>query len=310
MSDLLLQPGPVLCTMSPTSESLNVTDRAHEFVENTVQLAENVTLADVFRLLGGNTALRERYRNLDVDAWWEEAQRCLAQPVRLQTFLDEQDAIDCLELSRSIRRHSRAGVDLCDRLDVLGLGPVLSRDVPEQGRRRGARMEWSVSLMPLEALLPLPIRLRPWVQVIENDSCAKAHGSEIARLPRASATLHEVIQGLLWELSYWGSPSQSRVVAKELHQRARDMEEGSFTTCSVDDLFDDMFRSACDAVFETLGGTSPWQVYRALCDIDDDEPVVHRFQQAFNGRVVVKASWAHLTGYELRRRFQAGDAGG
>jgi hypothetical protein len=49
--------------------------------------------------------------------------------------------------------------------DHHGIGHELAEDLPEERRKKGERIEWSVSLTPLRELLSLPVRVKREVRI-------------------------------------------------------------------------------------------------------------------------------------------------
>ena len=92
---------------------------------------------------------------------------------------------------------------------------------PEEHKRKGERIEWAVSLTPLRELLALPVRVNHSMRITEDDQAAQAWMQEIGRAQVEDVTLGQVIEGLLWELSFHGGPAEQEAVAEGLLARSR-----------------------------------------------------------------------------------------
>lgn len=110
-------------------------------------------------------------------------------------------------------------------------------------------------------------------QVYSSRQRLHLHGVGPERARHPDVTLGQVIDGLLWELSFHGGPQEQVQVAGELHQQLAAIDAGTAELVSADDFFDDLDRPGCEALFENLGGQSVRDISRALRDIDDDENV-------------------------------------
>ena len=191
------------------------------------------------------------------------------------------------------------------RLHLHGIGHELAEDLPEERRKKGERIEWSVSLTPLRELLALPVRVKAEVRITEEDATAKAYMSEIRRARNADVTLGQVIHGLLWELSFHGGPQEQREVSEDLKRRVAEVDAGTVELVSADDVFEPLYKPGCDALFEELGGRSTREIATAIRDIDDDQNAAAWLERVFEGAVVVKPQFRNRSGREFRKAFRA-----
>ena len=310
MQHLILRPGPdlVLRAFRPDPDDLGprpkervVTDHAHEFLFDAITLHPQTTLADVFALLEATPLLKRIYRPAFVDALCAEAGK---GPVR-----DEQpphDRIEFLELYAQWRldTHTQTYSDTT-RLQLHGVGPVLQEDHPEEHKRKGERIEWAVSLSPLRELLALPVRVNHSVRITEDDRAAQAWMQEIGRAQVEDVTLGQVLEGLLWELSFHGGPAEQETVAEGLRQQMAELKDGTAKTYSSDEVFERLGLPGCEGLFDEFGGLAPREVDQTLREIGDTENAAEWIAIRFEGRVIVKAEFRRLNGREFRRARQA-----
>ena len=313
MQHLILRPGPTLVVrpFKPEPGDLggqlneaDVTGRAHEFLFEFITLQSGTTLGDIFRLMDASPLLQQFYRqDFAQDLCAEARKGPLDPPARDRA---SHEGIERLEL------YQQWGLDTStneysgtQRLHLHGIGHELKEDVPEDGHKKGERIQWAVSLTPLRELLLLPINVNPEVQITEVDADAKAYMLEIRRARHPDVTLGQIIHGLLWELSFHGGPQEQQEVSEELNRRVAEIDAGTVEWVSGDDIFEPLDRPGCDALFDDLGGRAPREIATAIRDIEDDENAAAWLDKAFDGSVVVTAQFRDRTGREFRKAFRA-----
>ena len=229
----------------------------------------------------------------------ERAHEFLFEPVTLHADTTLADVFGLIEASPLLKHvHRPAFVEeLCAE---AGKGAV--RDAPQPLHER---IEWSVSLTPLRALLAVPVRVNHEVRITEDDQAAQAWMQEIGRAQVEDVTLGQVLEGLLWELSFHGGPGEQEAVAEDLRQRVAEVRGGTAETVSSDDLFERLDVPRCAGMFDDLGGHRPREIGQALHNIGDVENAARWIEQKFVGRVLVKADYRELSGREFRRAYQS-----
>ena len=310
--------------MGSRLNEVDVTGRAHELLFELITIHTETTLADIFRLMEASPLLQKFYRRDFAEELCAEARKgAVESPARgpagpsqgrtpectAQRFPDQRashDGIEFLEL------YQQWGLDTStneysgmQRLHLHGIGHELAEDLPEERRKKGERIEWSVSLSPLRELLALPVRVNTEVRVTEEDATAKAYMSEIRRVRNAEVTLGQVIHGLLWELSFHGGPQEQREVSEDLERRVAEVDAGTVELVSADDVFEPLYKPGCDALFEELGGRSTREIAAAIRDIDDDQNAAAWLERVFEGTVVVKPQFRSRSGRAFRKAFRA-----
>lgn len=313
MQDLTLKPGPVLLARRWETDDEhengrwheeNVTDRAHERLFDIVTLDAAVTLGDIFRLLDAGPLLRQIFRRDFADELCAEARK--GAVAENAPDPSSPESIEYLELYQVWLLDTSTSVYTSTRrLQLHGVGCELTRDAPDYGRSKCERIHWSVSLTPLRELLSLPLRVNPEVRLMEDDINAKAFGDEVARGRHPDVTLGQVIDGVVWELSFHGGPQERAEFRDELNQQVAAVKAGTATLVSGDDIFQKLDRPGCETMFDSLGGETPRDIGNALRKIDDDENAATWFDKTFGGAVVVKPQFRDRTGREFRKAFRA-----
>jgi hypothetical protein len=313
MQHLILRPGPqlVMRAFRPETDDtgrrlheVDVTGRAHELLFELITLHAETTLADVFRLMEASPLLQKFYRRDFAEELCAEARKGAAEPPARERAAHE--GIEFLEL------YQEWGLDTStneysglQHLHLHGIGHELAEDLPEERRKKGERIEWSVSLTPLRELLSLPVRVKGEVRIIEEDATAKAYMREIRRARCADVTLGQVIHGLVWELSFHGGPQEQLEVSEDLRRQLAEVDAGTVEFVSTDDVFEPLYKPGCDALFEELGGRSTREIAAAIRDIDDDQNAAGCLERVFDGAVVVKPQFRNRSGREFRKAFRA-----
>ncbi len=168
----------------PRYVTKDVTDKANRFLFRQAYLEEDVTLRDIFLIL---------QRHLD--------------------FYDELLGNWCKDIVAEAFSKDQEEIDKDSDIEYLELYWLLTEDkenVSLEGYQlpsfhgHGTEGSYGVSLTPAYQLLDCPLKLRQEIYVY-NDICS------VAEPPRsyqnATYTLGDILYVIIWELSFFGSPS-------------------------------------------------------------------------------------------------------
>lgn len=313
MQNLILRPGPALIARSWQTDDdrengrwheLDATDRAHEYLFSYVTLDASVTLGDIFRLLDASPVLKQVFRRDFAEELCVEARR---GPLDVASSdADSPEGIEFLELYQQWNLDTgNQTYSSTQRMELHGVGFELQADAPNYYRKQGERIQWSVSLTPLRELLPLPVRVNPEVRVMEDDVNAKAFSDEILKVKHPDVTLGQVIDGIVYELSFHGGPQERAEFRSGLDSQLADILAGTANLVSGDNIFDADDRPGFEMMFEGLGGVEQRDVSSAMREIDDDANAADWFDKEFEGKVVVRPRYRDKTGREFRKTFRA-----
>lgn len=127
-----------------------------------------------------------------------------------------------------------------------------------------------------------------------------------------AATLGQVLHGLLWELSFHGSPAQTQAFLEEIKNDLESFTAGqeSAIHAASESLFKDFGlppSAGIALIFETIGGQDPWRLEYWLKKIPDQDLASEAIALEFQGEVVVKPEYRKLTGYVFRKAFRLAD---
>lgn len=313
MSELQLLPGPRLVLKTwvyddalGTGEyvSTEVTGRAHEFLFREVDVDPAVTLSDVFGLVMNEPVMQAVFRQEFVAELCEEVRK---GPVSKDE--EHWQKLEYLELYQVWTRNSATGeFGEVNRFHLHGVGVIQEEDIYEHGHlahKKGERTKWAVSLAPVRELLHLPVQVNFDVIVCEDDLDAKLYGKTLRTGTNKAITLGSFIREILWELSWHGSPHDSAEVSQGLKDQMAEIDAGTAKTTSHEDVFESLGFVSKKTVYaqffvgsDTLGAAG---VYRALHDLEDEEPAQEGLKRLLDGKLQVRPEYAELSGRALRK---------
>lgn len=282
----------------------DVTDQASRHLFSTVALAPEVTLRDILLLLDVDPLLQEVFAR----DWAKEllAEMMSGHTPSAPSIEYDPEGIKYLELCQVWSQDSFSGkLKPIHRLDFHGVGFVLRADVVRDGcidYRAGERIKWSLSFTSPLKILHLPVRLNPEVILREGNMDSVNYGKEIGHMRNPGVTLGQVIHGVLWELSFHGSPASRDEKSTQLKSLADDIhsgEEETLTHRSVD-LFSE-YKANLALCFTDTAGCSPDDLYAALEKVGDCDNAEAVLQEKLNSNLRLKSEFSGMTGMELRR---------
>lgn len=281
-----------------------VTDRSHEYLFREVTVDPDVTLAEVFKLVMDEPVMQAVFRQEFVAELSEEVRKG-----PLSKDEEHWQQLEFLELYQVWTQDTATGeYGEVGRFHLHGVGVVQEADIFEHGHlahRKGERTKWSVSLAPVRELLHLPVRVNFDVVICEDDLDAKLYANTIQTGTNKSITLGSFIREILWELSWHGSPQDSAEFSQGLSKQVAELDAGTAKTTSHEDVFESLGFVSKKTVYahffvgsEAIDGN---EVYRALHDLEDDEPAQDGFKRLLDGKLQVRQEYAELTGRALRK---------
>jgi hypothetical protein len=282
----------------------DVTDQASRHLFSTVALAPDVTLHDILLLLDIDPLLQEVFAR----DWAEELRAEVMGENAPSAPSIEYDpkGIEYLELYQVWSQDSFSGkLKPIHRLDFHGVGFVLREDVVRDGcidYRAGERIKWSLSFSSPLKMLHLSVRLNPEVILYEGNMDSVNYRKEIGRMRNPGVTLGQVIHGVLWELSFHGSPEtrdEKSAQVKSLADDVRSGAEEAITHRSVD-LFSE-YKTNLASCFTNTAECSPNDLYAALQKVGDHDNVEAVLREKLHPNLRLSSEFSGMTGMELRR---------
>lgn len=201
----------------------DVTDSAHTFLFDTVELHQDVKLADVFTLLAGNAVLQAMQKRNFVESLLKECKNTTPQPY---TGEYDPDGIEYLEIYHVWEKDPKTlTLNMSWRPHFHGIGFPLRADTVEMDStlgKVGDRISWGIGFSTLAALLNLPLRLNMGVTVCDADAGSSTYGSALEVLQLDSIPLGAVLESILWELSFYGAAEDRDAAKNELAHQLED----------------------------------------------------------------------------------------
>ncbi len=302
--ELTLHKGPRLIYKRPdrNDEPVDVTDRAAEYLFTTIQLDSDVTLGEVLRLLN-NPVMRTVFRHVYVNELLAEAS--LGPVVKDEPTLEKLEYIELNQiwnLDSATKEFTSVG-----KYGVSGKSHFLTEDVEEGGAvlyKAGERINWGISMTSVRELLHVPVHVQSAVQICEEDVFAKRFGHAIQSGVNHHLTLGTLIQSLLWEMSWHGTPAQRESVKDNLLDRKAELHSGTAETTPCEEVFE---KFGClpkakiyPTIFDHIDGPSNEAIESAIRDLEDGEFAQGGLNEVFDGSLILKDEFMNLTGRGLR----------
>lgn len=313
MTNLILKSGPHLIKRDWEHNSelstgkwhdRDVTANAHQYLFDTVQVDESVTLQDIFGLLEAAPLLQKVFRRDFCVELLVEAKKGISDRFSLEY---SPEGIEYLELYQILNFNTDTREYLpMHRLQLHGQGYVLKAPWDDGSGctcPAGERIQWGVSLAPLRELLPLPLKVRYSTPVCEDDTHAKGYGCELDRVSLTGVSLSQVLHGILWELSFHGGPVEQESIVSSLKEQMDQLDSGTAETVSTEEFFESRYTTGFERMFESTGHHKKSEVRFALRQLEDDCPVQEGLVEALDASVRVRPEFALLPARTFRKEF-------
>lgn len=190
----------------------DVTADSHRHLFDLARLEPGFTLGDLFRLIQANPALYPILGN-----WCEEiisSAQTQAPAESAPDSLSDPDAIEFLELYWMAELdEAQSSLDGLSRPQFHGLGFPL--ESPRDGFPVGDRIPWGLMGSEPGDLLGVPLILRPTMIL-----CDASHRQPPLEIPARTFSLGDILNGVIWELSFLGSPEMRRAATQEILEEA------------------------------------------------------------------------------------------
>jgi len=213
--------------------------------DQTVWLAPDVTLNDIFLFLARDPEICDIvFCNCYVKQFIRAWGRIAVSDIPTNHSYDP-DKIEYLELYWAPDLFTYEGKTILSgvsRADFHGIGFELKEDQFDGDWKmysKGDRIRWGLDFTAIKEMLDLPIRLNSEFKIIEEWNT----GKEISELKtfvdcNRDFTFHEVVEGIMWELSFYGSDEERMEKKDEVMAIKAEIDAGTAELIEVnhDDL--------------------------------------------------------------------------
>lgn len=207
------------------------TDQAIRNLFEVCELAPDVTLKDIFLLLNSEIDIFDAV----IGNWCKEivteGLTAPEKPYDLNVYDPEQ--IEYLEL-RFTPEYESDGDGTEDYLqgftrpDFGGTGVELRNDGDQEHYSKGDRIPWGISFTPANELINIPVRLAKDVAIYEGILKSKSGQmpNKLAEFKNPSFTLGQILEGIIWEMSFHGGPDKRDAFNKDLRETVDKIKSG------------------------------------------------------------------------------------
>jgi hypothetical protein len=212
----------------------DVTGRAPQLLFEACELERGLKLRDVLILLNRHID----FFSVFLGNWCREFVTEGLSPVKNTKSEEAEETIKELELYFRIGS-SVDGTWGFLRPDFHGLGRVFKKPTAYYGMnyKKGDRIEFSVLFVKTNELANLPLKLNREMVIYDENLKSKNWGSEILRVPAIEYSLSQILNGILWELSFSGSPKSRDKHADDLKAISKSVTDGTAKLIPAKDVF-------------------------------------------------------------------------
>jgi len=201
---------------------VDVTDDAYLYLNDNVKFEEGVTLRTLFSLI---------HKHIDIfklifGNWIDEYTDVILNGVPEKE--DDEGSIDYLRVYFFIEVDDKGNeLSIPAWPDFDGIGVAKTDDVVY---KKGDTIKWGVGYSPMQNLADLPIILQEKVEVWYSKS------KELKEYESNGFTLYQVIQGIVWEISFHGGPEQTSKFMDKIQVQIERIKSGEEKTYPLEDL--------------------------------------------------------------------------
>ena len=289
--------------------SHDVSSRAIEFLFQDIEIDENVTLGGIFQFIEANPLLKTVFRQDFVNELCDEATKDILQKEPFSQNIEYLELYQVWSLDTHTKEYSNVG-----RFCLHGIGYVQEEDLmegAEEGNegwlacKKGDRINWGVSMTPVREMLALPVRLNHEVIICEDDLHSKQFMNTISTGKFTRITLGVFIREVLWELSWHGSPEETKETFEDLLRRSEDIKSDAIETIPMDDVFESLGCKPESVIHATFfNGSEKFNksvIGSAIRNLEDNECITTGLKELIDHGLLINPEFTDLTGRELRK---------
>lgn len=216
---------------------VDVTDKAICKINNHCILDDDVTLEDVFLLLNTEIDVFDAMIGNWCKDYVEEGLKHVINMTKDKASIYNPDEIEYLELNWDFYYddNTKYGQSFYghDKPSFGGVGFKLKEDKLCEWKdkdgtdiiewNKGSRIPWSLMGTPVYELKHLPVKLKDEIKVYNDNTESKDFHKIINTYKGASFTLHNILYGIIWELSFHGSPTKTIKFREEINKSVKEI---------------------------------------------------------------------------------------
>lgn len=223
-------------------EDQDVTEYAARFLFDICVLEKGIILKDIFLLINSDM---ETFKKV-LGNWCEEfIKEGLFGPEKPYTGEYTPDDIEYLELVWNLSYDDKEPIfSGHHRPELYGVGFELKEDKlfkwGEVECPKGTRQSYGVSLTSANELVNFPIKLNNKLTITDDNHEHENWMKPIGEYKNPVFTLGNILDGIFWEISFYGSPEKRKKILEELNERSREIEEGTAKLIPMEEVFKDL----------------------------------------------------------------------
>lgn len=210
------------------------------------EIAEGVTLLDIFRTVGKYKALKIFVSQY---SWCRSIDEFHAQAEEPFAPDDEKyDPMTALEIYWACDlgdSDDKKYIELSPAFHGIGLvGPQAVKHYQYKPDQIGEKMQWGIGFMPMQEIAHLPV-------VLNTTATFFDHATQLAQLKaretpvpflvaERSYNLQDVLDAIYWEISFHGGPAQREEMKDKLVGMVDDIKSGVAECVPIGDVFPDL----------------------------------------------------------------------
>jgi hypothetical protein len=204
---VILKPNGILEKIDYTEKTFDVTDSAFRYLYYPVEL-QDVTLRDLFLLINKHLDIFELIFGNWIVEYTEDA---------LNKTPKEPSDLEYLEYEWYIENEDgELDIPLFPRFGGIG---VAIEDDEYPNYKKGEPVKYGIEFIDIENLADLPLRLSGNLDIVSTSSKRKSGYIKVENYRTSSYTLGDIIQGMIWEISFSGGPDGKIEARKKLEDQ-------------------------------------------------------------------------------------------
>lgn len=201
---------------------IDVTHEAYAYLHEFVEL-EDVSIRDIYTLISKHTAIKQILSHNYIEEFLNHIETD-PQKENKSTPENPEAEIEFIEIYRNGYYDSELNRLEFDSVpSIHGLSHVLKKQCEHY--LPGSRINWSLSFIPLGNILDLYIQVSSMIKCQQENHINHYDFSSTIKFERTRYTLFDILNAVTWELSFHGSPEESKETGDNLKNIVEQINE-------------------------------------------------------------------------------------